>query len=298
MPQFMLSRHIEKAVSFLLSKQDDDGFWRDYNLAPGQSQAWTTACAGLAIIKSIGRCAETDKAAYKLKSVVKPGGWGYNLNTASDADSTSWVIRFLFEAGAIEGIDPGNLLSLYITNSGGVRTFSSVERFGSWGEEHDEVAPLAGIALYLCGEFDLAGQIRNNILKKENWTSFWWNNYSYVCAQNLDFLSISGSIPDIIKEREKLKLNELPDSDSSAFVKAQRLLCETHMNKDSAKDFFNVLLDMQNIDGSWPASAELLVPDQKTAKSLTAYPDNNQVMSTAVSLISLLKYLELTKHPA
>lgn len=282
----MSSLQIDRAASFLASRQDADGYWRDYRLEPGQSEAWTTACVGFALFQAAGSCREVDKAARILQSTRRPGGWGYNSHTSCDADTTSWVIRFLSAAGALERIDSARLLSAYVTDSGQVMTFPSPDRFGSWGQEHDEVAPVAGMALFSSGEFGLAEKLRQAVLKRASWKPFWWRCYSYVCAQSLEFLSLSGGIPDEIKRRETEALTCLSPSPSSAFDLAQRLAATYFLDGDLHRDG---LLDAQEKDGGWRPSPELLVPCQKDGNSGKPNPDERRLMTTAMSIIALLK---------
>src|ERR1700730_3925101 len=184
------------ALSFLTLSQDDDGYWRDYQLPPGRSEAWTTACVGYALLAAsrYERVSEfaLHRAAAVLLAAQRPEGWGYNRNTACDADSTSWVVRFLAQFGTLDGISALAVLSPYVTPTGRIRTFASVDRFGSWALEHDEVAPLAGLALLAAGEYHHAAGIRAAVLDswaEYGWRPFWWHGRAYVCAQSLEFLS-------------------------------------------------------------------------------------------------------------
>lgn len=284
--QPMLKLQLERAASFLAARQDADGYWRDYRLDPGQSEAWTTACVGFALFQVTGLCTEVDKAARILLSTMRPGGWGYNSHTACDADTTSWVIRFLSSMGVMEGVDSVSLLNTYVTHSGRVFTFPSSDRFGSWGQEHDEVAPLAGMALLSSGEFDLAEKLRQGVVNRANWKPFWWRCYSYVCAQSLEFLALSGGIPDEIKKRETATLACLPLSHSSTFDLAQRLSASAYLEGDLQ---CSTLLDAQEKDGGWLPSFELLVPGQRDGFSGDPKADEKRLMSTAMSVLALLK---------
>jgi len=282
----MLNLQLERAASFIASRQDADGYWRDYRLEPGQSEAWTTACVGFALFHVAGSCMEVDKAARILLSTKRPDGWGYNSRTPCDADTTSWVIRFLSAMGAMEGIDSANLLSNYLTHSGRVRTFPSSDHFGSWGQEHDEVAPLAGMALFSSGELNLAEKLRQGVLNRASWKPFWWRCYSYVCAQSLEFLSLSGGIPNEIKKREASILACLSHSPSSAFDLAQRLSATVYLDGDMQ---CCALLDAQEKDGGWPPSSELLLHGQRDEFGGEPNADERRLMSTAMSMLALLK---------
>jgi hypothetical protein len=275
---------IERAVSFLASRQHEDGFWRDYQLEPGRSEAWTTACVGFALQQVGGGSREVVSAAEALLRTVRPSGWGYNSLTASDADTTSWVIRFLAAMDALGDVDCRKLLGPYITSAGGVHTFSSIERFGTWGHEHDEVAPVVGMALLAAGDPVLAGCVRQALLTKNDWRPFWWRGCSYVCAQSLEFLAASGGIPDDIQHRELARLSSLPPA-SSSFDLAQRIRAATYLGGTS---YWNEpLLELQEADGGWPASPELLVPSQVDGSPGIPKADDRRLMSTAMATIAL-----------
>jgi hypothetical protein len=278
----MSSLPIDAGVSFLLSHQHADGLWRDYQLEPGRSEAWTTACIGYVLLEVSGRSAEVGRAADALLNSKRAAGWGFNSLTACDADSTSWVVRFLSALGALGDIEAADLLSPYIGSSGRVRTFASVERFGSWAAEHDEVAPVVGLALLAAGEGGLAGCIRKGILSTPAWHPFWWGCYSYVCAQSLEFLSASGGIPELVRRRETAVLASLP-CPSSVFDRAQRLLACSHLGACSAKE----LVERQHSDGGWLSSPELLVPSQRDGVATHGYADDRRLMSTAMSVLAL-----------
>lgn len=277
---------LERAVSFLIDRQDDDGHWRDYELPPGFSEAWTTACAGLALLRVAGPGAETGRAVRTLLATMRPEGWGYNSRTACDADTTSWVIRFLAAAGALEGVAPEVLLTPYITSAGRVRTFSST-RFGTWAEEHDEVAPLAGMALLASGSHTRAERIRETVVKATQWRPFWWRCRSYVCARNLEFLSLSGGIPREIREREAATLASLPPP-ASAFDLAHRRLAAACLELDGSG---GELFDAQQADGGWPPSAELLVPSHNDGSWDAPQADHRRVMTTAIVMSAQLTAL-------
>jgi hypothetical protein len=231
------------------------------------------------LLQLAGHGAETRRAIETLLATRRPEGWGYNSRTAADADTTSWVIRFLAAADALDGVDSAALLSPYITPAGRVRTFSS-PRFGSWSEEHDEVAPIAGMALLASGEQTLAERIRRSIVSRTRWRPFWWRCSSYVCARTLEFLSLSGGIPEEIREREAAALASLPPH-TSAFDLAHRLIASTHLSYAGPH---GELLEAQQPDGGWPQSSELLVPGQVDGSSGDPYADDRRIMTTAMAM--------------
>jgi hypothetical protein len=297
-----VQRAIVAAISFLTLSQDDDGYWRDYQLPPGRSEAWTTACVGYALLAASQYERISDsalrRAAAALLAAQRPEGWGYNRRTACDADSTSWVIRFLARLGTLDGISATAVLSPYVTPTNRIRTFASVDRFGSWALEHDEVAPLAGLALFSAGECRQAAGIRAAVLDswtESGWRPFWWHGRTYVCAQNLEFLLVSGGIPEDLAQTERRRLTESMTY-ASAFDIAQQLAAAVYL--DATRDAWRLsdtLLDLQCMDGGWPPSTVLLVPDQREPSKIHVQCDDRRLLTTTVSLVALTRWIEREK---
>lgn len=283
----MFRQALDRASTFLLSKQDQDGFWRDYQLEVGRSDSWTTAVVGNALLQTLGKCLELEKAVQALVGTRRKQGWGYNVFTACDADTTSSVIRFFAAMNALDGIKVAEMLQVYINPFNcRVRTFDSSERFGSWGWEHDEVTPVAGMALWAAKEYDLAICIRQAVLSASVWHKFWWRCASYASAKNLEFLNETGGIPEKVRVREINKLEKL-DPFSSAFDLAQRISSQTLLQSDVSGS--NHLLEMQLDDGGWPPSVELLVPDQYSGMEKHAEADDKRLITTASAMLSILQ---------
>lgn len=283
---------VAAAERFLTERQDDDGHWRDYQLEPGRSEAWVTACVGYALCRA-GRGAATPvrQAADALLASARPGGWGYNRHTACDADSTAWVIRFLAELGALDGLQPASLIGAYVAPSGAVRTFASPERFGSWAAEHAEVTPLAGLALLAAGERELAARLRgaavNAWTPDGGWPPFWWHGQAYAAAQNLGFLAASGGVPPELAAGERERLSAAPGA-RSAFEAAQRLTAAVHLDAPvDASRFRDRLMALQSADGGWPASSSLLAPSQRDPSQSRRCSDDRRLLSTALAVVAL-----------
>jgi hypothetical protein len=294
-----IERAIAAAVWFLLRSQDEDGYWRDYQLPPGRSEAWTTACVGCALVAAsryapVGEAA-LDHAAAALLAARRPEGWGFNRKTACDADTTSWALWLLSQLGALDGISTEATLGLYVTPTHRVRTFASVDRFGSWALENDEVAPIAGLALLAAQERRLVEGIRAAVLDawaQERWRPFWWYGRAYVCAQSLEFLSGSGGIPDDLTRDERGRLAQSA-TPGSTFEAAQQLTAAVHLL--AMRDIWRLgqsVLDSQCEDGGWPPSPVLLVPDQREPSRSSVHSDDRRLLTTAVSLAALTRWAE------
>jgi hypothetical protein len=288
---------ISAALSFLALGLDDDGYWRDYQLPPGRSESWTTACVGSALLAATPHRQVNQSALQRTATILlaarRPEGWGYNRDTACDADTTSWVLRFLARFGLADGLSALAVLRPYLTSTGRVRTFASVDRFGTWALEHDEVAPLAGLALLAVGEYRHASVIRAAILDswaKHGWRPFWWLGRAYVCAQSFEFLLLSGGIPEVLAQSERARLAEPPIS-ASSFEIAQRLAAAVHLDaKTDARRLCETLLNFQHLDGGWPASPVLLVPDQREPFQSSIHCDDRRLLTTATSLVAMTRW--------
>lgn len=284
----MSNQTLQRAADFLVAHQGEDGYWRDYRVGPNGSraEAWITACVGYTLTQ-IGSIRsfqpEIEKAANVLLATRRADGWGYNRHTACDADTTAWVVRFLASIDALEGIDVVGTLGHYVTADGRVKTFQTANRFGRWAHEHDEVAPMVGMALLSSGQYDWTQRIRQNVAAAPRWRPFWWRSYAYVCAQSLEFLAMSGGIADDVSHRETAILGRL-EPPSSSFDVATRMIASRHLGTNSDP---TELTAMQASDGSWQPSIELLVPDQW--QNITAEPqaDDQRLMSTSMAMLAL-----------
>lgn len=281
---------LSRATRFLLANQDAAGTWQDFSLPPGRSDAWATAYVGYALLYA-STCVEVEGAALKSAAAAlvrerRPEGWGYNKNVACDADSTSWVLRFLAWVDGPLRDESASLLMPFVTEGGGVRTFDSMD-LGSWAADNDEVTAVAGLSLCENGEISLAMQFRKRLLHswtKEGWRPFWWRCPAYVRAQVAEFLLLSGGIPARIAQVEMArKLDE--STITTDFEEAQMLLFAAQMRLlDEAERRVAQLLEVQCEDGGWHMSVDLRVPQQKAPLLAQLYGDDRRLFTTASAL--------------
>ncbi|MET9286527.1 hypothetical protein [Nocardia beijingensis] len=299
-----LAEVVAVACDFLVEHQDPDGYWRDYVMPPGRSDAWITGCVGLAVDLATGlvppdtgRTRAVDRAVTTLREARRRGGWGYNRRVRCDADSTSWVVRLLAVRDPEPAL-PTGVLTKHITSTGAVRTYLLPEVSGSWADEHDEVAPMAGLALLALGDEATVGLIRAHVLNRHRecgrWEPFWWRSDAYVTAQNLTFLASSGGIPPQVAAAEWQRLNEacVPagagTEQESSFDTAQRLISAVRLHESDHVDLLcEKLLAAQMPDGGWPASLALLLPD-KWDSTTQVFADDRRLLSTAMAVLALL----------
>ena len=95
------SRALERGKRFLLANQGGDGLWRDFLTPAGEASEWPTGFVATALHLAGAETSALERAADALVARQhEDGGWGYNVNVPSDADSTAWVLLFLARMGA------------------------------------------------------------------------------------------------------------------------------------------------------------------------------------------------------
>lgn len=293
---------IAVGVRALLKRQDRDGCWRDFSLAPGRSEAWSTAWTGWCMAHA-DPCAETIAAMRRAASALmrhgRPAGWGYNSATEADADSTAWAIRFLAVIAPPAARSGARILDRYIDACGEAHTFLE-PRNGSWSEAHADVTPVVGLALLSApGSRDQIDRIRRAVLLRSNerWPpkTFWWTNATYGLAWTLAFLTAVRPLrPDLAQASERWL--EAQEFDPQAMGQAIELLAWTALAKwdhPRAAAAGCSLLGGIAKDG-WPGSASLLVPLQRADSSTDIdqcgpFSDSG-IMSTSIAIAALARW--------
>jgi len=100
----LVDEAIKRAIGFLLYSRDLRGLWSDFRLPVGESSGWVTGFVGSVLAgtgddRVIGETRDVWNAFAAQKLFTGHGGWGYNLLTPEDADSTVWGIRFALSLG-------------------------------------------------------------------------------------------------------------------------------------------------------------------------------------------------------
>ena len=291
------------AEEFLIAAQDSDGFWRDYSLPPGASTGWTSACVAWSLCNSSSSpewSHAVERSRMAIHSHWRPGGWGYNFDGEPDADTTAWVLRLMAKLNDPCARDAARYLEPFLSRSGGVRTFSTPERFGTWAHEHIDVVPTVGLALVeSASDESLTARLRAWCLAKQRtgggWDSFWWSTDAYAVARNLEFLNLSGGIPATVLEvcrRWLLSQSRMESAFEGAHLLLSAVLLEA-IEETKCLCLVNDLLSSQMSDGSWPASCVLQVPHQSSDEAeVLLYDDCKRLMSTAMASQSLKTWLQ------
>ena len=293
---------VRAAEGFLIAAQDSDGFWRDYSVPSGPSTAWTSACIAWSLVNS-SLSAElryaVERGRVAIHSHRLSGGWGYNFEGEPDADTTAWVLRLIAKLSDPCAREASKYLEPFLGESGGVRTFSDPERFGTWAHEHADVTPNAGSALVESASGAvLIARLRAWCLAKQRtdggWDSFWWSTDAYAVARNLEFLRSSGGIPANVVEAGR-KWLFAQGAMRSSFEGAHLLLSAIFtgaLEEANCLCLVDDLLASQRSDGAWPASCVLQVPHQwNDDAGILLYDDCKRLMSTAMVLQSFRLWL-------
>jgi hypothetical protein len=272
----MMRRAIEAALGFLLSAQDADGAWRDFDLPPGAAEAWTTAYAGRCVREAGSEAsgAALARARGFLERQASVGGWAYNRTCPPDADSTAQALIFLSEPS----LKHAAALARFFRPDGGARTYLWPPPGHGWGDAHPEVTATALRALlrWLPSDHEL---IRRGIawLSPEG-EAYWWDAPHYL---PLELLRLRALVPDS-------PVKALPDAPApTAFDTALALECAV-LRGSRGGELARALLRTQLGDGSWPAGNILRLPEP-AGRGAAVHADRRRIFTTATALSALVQ---------
>jgi len=288
-----LRARVASAEAFLLREQDQDGTWRDFDLAPGSSEAWTTACVAFALAQppvSGEALPALRRAADALHTLRRGAGWGYNRNAATDADSTAWAVRFLTHVDDLRGLNAGRLLLGFMDGQHGPRTFRG-EPFGRWAGVHADVAPMVGLALQAAGATGAAARVRDVCLGLRRkagapWRSFWWTSDSYAVARNLELLALGAGVPAAIAACVEEWLRQGRPM-NGAFELSQLVACAVHISDVEAWPLAGVLMRSQLGGGGWTTVPCLRIPKQRSDDAPGQLGKGGDLFVTAMATLAL-----------
>ena len=307
-----------KACRFILDKQLQSGFWTDFFLPAGKSDEWVTAYTGYHL--SFLQAPETDKALSRAWEVLKlrcraGKGWGYNVRTPADADSTVWAHLF---SGRLPGSDAvcaqtGALLAQYILPSGAVTTYPEKDGIREYtrlpagasfeGWQHAHVCVTAPYAL--AGETQAIVYLAGAQGQDGSFRSYWWTSDAYATAIAVEALAMQAgsSSGAIIGKAVRWALDRLGSSldsqapsafDIAMLVRILLLSPDKEITAGAIRRGIGHLVNTQLDDGSWRASAGLRVPMPDTIKPEESgnnwvINDQNRIFTTITVLAALIK---------
>ena len=204
----MIESAIRDGVAFLVDRQSADGAWHDFELEPGESDAWATAYVGCCLARVAQRKIvsglDLDQtlvpaADWLRRAMRADGGWGYNDNCPVDCDSTALAVLFLSQIGAPAPDLCRDRLLAFQKSDGGFATFDRRDPRNSWGISHHDVGPVALRALLTTLTADDPVVLRGlayalaGIDADGLWPSFWWTTPLYATLANLRLLERMGT---------------------------------------------------------------------------------------------------------
>lgn len=283
---------VERGTQFLLKSQGADGFWRDFVTPAGEASEWPTGFIGTALVLANADQSAVMRATEALVAHQNAdGGWGYNEDVPSDADSTACVLRFLALSGhegdsveravrllcAHQRIEDGGIATY--RESGPIRRFMGVGpwmRFHGWCSPHAEVTAAAGCALATVStsnprrEVNAAWQfVRSRQCSDGSWSSYWWTSPHYTVVQAVelalrvgDHASVDRAAAWAVRTQQDDGGWSAPDVATSAFATALCLCILANARADAQRLERAVarLVALQESDGGWPSHPIMRIP--------------------------------------
>ena len=279
---------LERGTRFLLSKQGGDGLWRDFLTPAAEASLWPTAYIGTALhLASASADALQTAGDALLATRNADGGWGYNENVPTDADSTACVLLLLARLGrqgpaCRSAVDclvvhqrAGNGGFPTYSEPGPIRRFMGMARwvpFSGWCSPHTEVTAVAGRALAAAknGHADSAWRfVRTRQRTDGSWSSYWWTSPHYTTLQAVE-LGLLFDDDDAVRRAGEWALRTqhcdggwgTTGYPHSAFATAHGLSILTHANADPEpiKRGLRKLASLQQADGGWPSHPIMRIP--------------------------------------
>lgn len=257
---------IRQAATFLVRQQHSDGYWEDYMLPVGISDAWVTGYVGYALAEAsvVVPLRSTLYAALKAAMWLTttrpyPAGWGFNGITGADADSTACAVRLIQAVGmTLHDSDIEFMLSRLIPGSG----FSTFDGPGFWGIAHPDVTANVFLSLPDVHRNAIQQQIIDYLftsrLQDGMWPSYWWRTCHYSTLLNSEVLTLLGM-------ECAIQLPVVQDDETHAIHSDFDLACVAgvlgfyRVDQVSLRSIVDILISRQKKDGAWQGDDNLRV---------------------------------------
>jgi hypothetical protein len=313
---------IERSVKFLAAARDEHGWWLDFHLAAGWSDEWVTGYVGAALAEINPDLAFEAWGLLKTRREQQTG-WGFNMRTPPDGDSTLWALRLATLLGQDTDARYNQayaFLQAYRMPEGGLTTYASEPPirnfirlpwyFPMWGwvNHPHPCVTAAGAGLRVLRE-SLVPYLRTEQAEDGHWTAYWWCDPEYTTAQAAEALLEHGESIDQERVARALTwaIHRSETMPIAPFVAAwQTRLFLVGGDFRRATSTIMHLLDLQASDGSWCGTARLRIPIpwDKNPDSYTEWQegkraegginvDERRVFTTATVACALHKALTL-----
>jgi hypothetical protein len=282
-----LAASVARGAAFLLTGQDVDGGWRDFDLKPGVATAWTTAyvAARVADLTDVAPKAApaVEAAAEFLRAHREPGGgWAYNRRCPPDADSTALALLFLAGREPAPRLKDAAVLAAFQESGGGFATYRPWRADHAWARPHAEVTATAlrALTVFLPPDHAILRTGRDWLARRAvhlGDAAYWWVTPAYLALE----LARLGA-PDADAEGGD---RGATDAFSSA------LILERSVLRGAAPAAIDAaageLIARQGSDGSWPSDPILRVPDPARRGPGSIHADQNRLFTTATVVSAL-----------
>ena len=281
----------ERATRFLLARQGRDGLWRDFLTPAGEASHWPTGFIGTALPLTGDTKDALEKTADTLVANQNAdGGWGYNEDVPTDADSTAWVLRFLTRLGRTspcrraaaclidhQRIRNGGIATY--SEPGPIRRFMGISRwvpFSGWCAPQTEVTATAALALASAPPTHDPIQLRaawRFVQSRQrgdgSWSSYWWTSPHYTTWQAVEFALAAGDRAAVHRAVLWTIVHQgdsggwtAAEADDSAFASALAvsILLRGNAAADRVERGLARLVELQQADGGWPSQPSLRIP--------------------------------------
>ena len=313
----LLQHTLMAGVAYILSRQDDDGSWVDWQLPPGESRLWTTAFVGYKLRSlpeylnpTIARSIHT-AARWLSHNRFDDGGWGYNPAVGSDADSTAYAILLLSQSA--EAIPKASYTHLrgFQRSDGGFSTYFPDDNPNSWTVSHPDVTPVALLALLTRYSREQAFMQRglNYALRQRTkaglWNSFWWESFLYSTEANLSFLNAIGCVVDTADTKASLARMRSDKPFEIALQLSALLSLSSGITAPGTEigglidQYVHQLVTKQHADGSWRTEPILRLTNRecyepwRCQESGMLFADPNRLFTSSTVLAALSRALML-----
>lgn len=289
-----MSAAIASGIGFLLARQGGDGLWRDFLTPAGEASTWPSAYIGNALqLADADRDAVERTADALVLSQQPDGGWGYNEDTPSDADSTSWAVLFLTHMQERDRacLRAYTCLARHQRRlSGGVATYAEpgpIRRymglrrwvpFRGWCRPQIEVSAVAGRALCALASdvsHARAGAAWRFVRLRQNtdgsWNSYWWTSPHFatqqavalaLCMRDLDPVGRAVAWT-LDSQRQDGGWGAPGQAATSSLATALSLSVLAVSGLESRRPIgrgIDALIRLQQADGGWPSHPALRIP--------------------------------------
>ena len=283
---------LDRGTRFVLANQGRDGLWRDFLTPAGEASEWPTGFIATALHLAGAEASALQRAADTLVANQNvDGGWGYNENVPSDADSTACVLLFLALMGHRESAcrrAASCLVTHQRRENGGIATYREPGpirrfmgvgrwmRFDGWCSPHTEVTAMAGRALAAVAPDNRSARAnaawryaRSRQCADGSWSSYWWTSPHYTTLQAVELALSLGDHDPVGRAAEWAIRSQAgdggwsaPGAPTSAFATALALSVLLHVgaSRQPVERAISRLAAIQEEDGGWPSHPIMRIP--------------------------------------